>query len=274
MVLLLKKNSLLLIGVTPVVGLWFVEPYLTGLLNGHSRARGSLIPGRPAGLWHRVLLEGVLILFLVYAQLTVNRRRRAQEDRMHLAAFVESSNDAIVGGTLDGIITSVNASAERAYGYPAEELVGRHISVFVPEDRGHEVDEILDSVRSGDGVWGYETIRLKKGGRGIQVSLTSSPVRDPRGDIVGSSTTYLDVTKRRRAGESLRRSEERLRNLLENAGDAIFVHDLGGRFVDVNQRACESLGYTREELLGLCVQDVEQNFTGDIEEMWQRVSPG
>jgi PAS domain S-box-containing protein len=137
-----------------------------------------------------------------------------------LASIVESSDDAIVSKNLDGIITSWNASAERVFGYSAVEAVGQPITIVIPRDRRHEEPEILTLIRRGGRVDHFETIRQRKDGTLITVSLTVSPVRNAKGDIVGASKIARDITEQRRNQERIgtlaREAEHRSKNMLAN----------------------------------------------------------
>ncbi len=126
-------------------------------------------------------------------------RRQAEAIASYLAAIVQSCDDAIIGKTLDGTIVSWNQGAERLYGYTAAEMLGRPISALIPSYRPAELPEILDSVRRGAGVDGLETVRLRKDGSPVEVSLTVSPIRDSSGRIVGASTVSRDITRRKQA---------------------------------------------------------------------------
>ena len=137
-------------------------------------------------------------------------RRRAEEASSRLAAIVDSSDDAILSKTLDGTITSWNGAAERIYGYSAEEVLGKPISILVPPERADEVPAILQKIRRGESVDHYETQRIKKDGTRIHVSITVSPVRDFTGNVVGASTVARDVTERKEAEEKIRRLNETL----------------------------------------------------------------
>jgi PAS domain S-box-containing protein len=130
------------------------------------------------------------------------QQRRAEEVQARLAAIVESSDDAIIGKTLDGIITSWNAGATRIFGYTAEEMIGKPISWLVPPDRQGDVATILGAVRGGQRIEHFETERIRKDGRRIHVSVTVSPIRDADGRIVGASKVARDVTERHRAEEA------------------------------------------------------------------------
>jgi len=123
--------------------------------------------------------------------------------RSHLAAIVESSDDAIIGETLDGIVTSCNQGAERIYGYTAAEMIGKSVDLLVPPDREDEIPTILKRIRNGDRVEHYETKRRRRDGTVIDISLTVSPIKDKAGRIVGSSAIARDVTVAKRADEAL-----------------------------------------------------------------------
>jgi PAS domain S-box-containing protein len=131
-------------------------------------------------------------------------RKQAGEARLRLAAIVESSDDAIIGKTLDGTVTSWNQGAEKFYGYRAHEVVGKPISILAPPDRADEVPKILETLRRGESVTHYETVRRRKDGTLIDVSLTISPLRDGTGKVVGASTIARDITGRKRAEEEIR----------------------------------------------------------------------
>ena len=136
-----------------------------------------------------------------------------QEQEVHrlLAAIVDSSDDAIFSKNLDGAIGSWNAGAEKLFGYPAEEVIGKPLSVLLPPDRLSEFPDILARIRAGVHLEHYEVTRMRKDGRQVDVSVTVSPIRDSEGCVVGSSTIARDITDRRQADAALRRSEERFR---------------------------------------------------------------
>ncbi len=135
----------------------------------------------------------------------VTDRRRAEKVQRELAAIVVGSDDAIVGKSLDGTITSWNAGAERIYGYAADEAVGQPITIVVPPDRRQEVYDILDKVKRGEKVGHFKTTRVRKDGKEIYVSLTVSPIMGAGGEIVGASTIARDVTELNLIEEELRR---------------------------------------------------------------------
>ena len=129
--------------------------------------------------------------------------RTSQRPARLLASIVESSDDAIVSKTVDGIIQTWNASAERLFGYPAAEAIGRHITIIIPPDRQDEEKEILRRIRAGERVEHFETVRLRKDGQHIHISLTVSPVVDESGKVVGASKTARDITDRKKAEEKI-----------------------------------------------------------------------
>ena len=134
----------------------------------------------------------------------ITERRRSEQDASHFRAVVESSHDAIVGKDLDGVITSWNAGAERLYGYTAEEMRGRSISMLVPAGLEDDLPDILRRVRLGERIDDYETVRIRKDGTQVDVSLTVSPIRDPAGAVVGASTIGRDIGARLRYQNQLR----------------------------------------------------------------------
>jgi PAS domain S-box-containing protein len=130
-----------------------------------------------------------------------------------LAAIVDCSDDAIISKTLDGIITSWNAGAERLFGYTAKETIGRHISLIIPANRRHEETLILERLSRGERIDHFDTVRVRKDGTALDISLTISPVRDSAGKIIGASKIARDVTERKRIERALSDSEERFRTL-------------------------------------------------------------
>jgi PAS domain S-box-containing protein len=129
------------------------------------------------------------------------RRRHARAEGMmaHLAAIVESCDDAIISKTLDGVVLSWNSAAERIYGYAADEMLGRSIAVLQPEGRAHEQQELDNKIKHGQRVERFETVRVRKDGKTIDVSLTLSPIKDADGRIVSASIVVRDITERKHA---------------------------------------------------------------------------
>ena len=169
----------------------------------------------------------------------------------HLAAVVDASSDAILSKTLTGVITSWNASAARIFGYAAEEIVGKNIRVLIPEERQAEEDEILARLRRGEFIEHYETVRVTKDGRLIDVSLSISPVRDQAGRIVGASKIARDITARRQAEEALAAANAKFESVFNQSGIFAGILDTDGNVRDVNVSALEASGYTRDEAIDL-----------------------
>jgi PAS domain S-box-containing protein len=135
----------------------------------------------------------------------ITERKSIELAGARLAAIVESSDDAIVGKDLSGVVTSWNAGAEKIYGYSAEEMIGRSMERLIPPDRRQEEAEILEHVRRGESVRHFETTRLRKDGRIVEISVTISAIRDSTGQVVGSSKVARDITGRKAAEEKIRR---------------------------------------------------------------------
>jgi PAS domain S-box-containing protein len=167
----------------------------------------------------------------------------------YLAAIVESSDDAILSKDTDGIIQSANAAAERIFGYSPAELVGKSVRMLIPPELQAEEDEILARIRRGERVDHFETVRLTKDNRRIDISLTVSPVRDGSGRVIGASKIARDITERTRA----RATQARLAAIVASSTDAIVTKDLNGIIQSCNQ-ACEQIfGYREAELAGRSV---------------------
>jgi PAS domain S-box-containing protein len=330
----------------------------------------------------------------------ITERKRTEEMRGRLEAVVESSDDAIISKSLEGIITTWNRGAEKIFGYSAAEAVGKPMTMLMLPEDAQEESGILARIARGESVKHYETVRVRKDGKEIGVSVTISPIKDRKGEVIGASKVARDITERKRAEAQLRESEERFRlfiehapaalamfdremrylhwsrrwrsdyglgerelrgishyelipevperwkeihrralagevlrhendlferadgsvqwirwevrpwfdrtgevagilifaeeiterkqaeaalresenrfrTLIEQASDAFFLHDSDGRFLEVNRQACKSLGYTREELLRMCVFDVEQDFDmRKAQQAWGQSEPG
>ena len=145
----------------------------------------------------------------------ITRRKEAERATGLLAAIVDSSDDAIISKSLQGVIRSWNNSAERIFGYTAEEAIGQHITLIVPTDRRQEEATILKRLRQGERIEHFETVRVRKDGTALDISLTVSPVKDGAGHVVGASKVARDVTDRKRAEQALRESKEQLRSLAD-----------------------------------------------------------
>jgi PAS domain S-box-containing protein len=145
----------------------------------------------------------------------ITETKRAEETQSRLAAIVESSDDAIVSKSLDGIITSWNKAAERMFGYTANESIGQHITLILPPDRQDEENGILARIGSGERIDHFQTVRQHKDGSLLDVSVTISPVRDSAGRVIGASKVARDITGQKRAERALRESEQRYQTVTD-----------------------------------------------------------
>jgi PAS domain S-box-containing protein len=175
---------------------------------------------------------------------------RGGDESARLAAIVESSDDAIISKDLNGIVQSWNEGAERLFGYSAKEMIGRSILHLIPPDQHDEETLILARVRRGERIEHYQTTRLAKSGRLLQVSLSVSPIRDHSGHVLGASKIVRDLTSRKRLEEELGQERARLKAILDTAVDAIISIDGRGIIQTVNPATERMFGYTRAELLG------------------------
>jgi PAS domain S-box-containing protein len=169
-------------------------------------------------------------------------RRLAERDAQQLAAIVESSTDAIVSKNLDGIIHTWNDGAQRLFGYSRDEAVGKPITMLIPFDRQDEEPRILAKIRAGERVDHFETVRRRKDGSLIDISLTISPIRDRADRVIGASKIARDITERKLAEKRLQESEQRLQELLAAIPAAIYTTDADGKITYFNQTAVELAG--------------------------------
>jgi PAS domain S-box-containing protein len=218
------------------------RPMGTGLPLFAQRADGSEFPV-DIMLSPMEIAQRPLVLAVVR---DTTARKNAEEAQAHLAAIVTSSTDAIIGKTVDGIVTSWNEAAERMFGYQASEMIGQPIRRLIPTDRQAEEDMILGRVAQGERVEHYETVRNAKDGRTIDVSITVSPMRGAEGRIIGASKIARDITAGKRAEGLLRHQAD----LLDQSHDAIFTWKIGGGITYWSKGAEALYGYTAEEIIG------------------------
>lgn len=180
----------------------------------------------------------------------ITNEKRTEDSQYRLASIVESSEDAIVSKDLNGIITSWNKGAESVFGYAASEAIGKPIAILAVPDRANEMPEILHRVRQGKRVESYETVRRRKDGRAIDISLTVSPIRDREGRIIGASKIARDITERKLRDKELHRLQAQRAAIVDSALDCLITIDGEGRIHDFNPAAEETFGYKREEAIG------------------------
>ena len=214
---------------------WPIEfAALRSRLQNEGRWSGELShickDGREVFVDSRMQLRGDGTVLEVNRDITAHKRieaalRESEQRLRYLASIVESSDDAIVSKNLDGIVTSWNTGAERVFGYTAEEAIGQPITIVIPEDRQNEERDILNRIRRGERIDHFETIRRRKHGSLIVISLTVSPVKNAEGKIVGASKIARDITEQKRSQEQIatlaREAEHRSKNMLANVQAAV-----------------------------------------------------
>ena len=172
----------------------------------------------------------------------ISEQKEAEKLRLLLASIIESSDDAIVSKTLDGIITSWNKGAEKIFGFSECEAVGKHITLIIPRDLYADEEMIISKIKKGEKVLHFNTIRLAKDGRKINVSLTISPVKDKTGKVIGASKIARDITELKEKEQKLRESENRYSQLLQNLPVAVYTTDIKGYITYFNKAAGELWG--------------------------------
>jgi PAS domain S-box-containing protein len=232
-------------------------PMAVALKEGRSIRGEEIIVERPDGVRRRIRPHpepirdaSGAVVGAVNMLIDVTEQRQLEEAQARLAAIVECSDDAIVSKTLDGRITSWNSGAERIFGYTPEEVVGRSITLLIPNDRLTEEQTILQHIRRGERVEHYETVRVAKDGRQLDISVTVSPVRDGTGTIIGASKVARDITQRKAAQEALRRSERDLSDFFETATIGMHWVSPEGVILRANRAELDMLGYSAEDYVG------------------------
>ena len=194
-----------------------------------------------------------IVVFIVIGAVVSSLSNRLQQDAamcLRFVSMVDSSNDAVVGKTLDGIITDWNSGAERLYGYTADEIVGRHIRTLTPSDRHDEIPQLIERIRKGERIGRYETERMTKDGRRIQVSLSLSPIKNAQGTIVGASSTAHDITEKKRMQDEVLRAKNEWERTFDAVPDLIAVLDRDQRIVRVNKAMADRLGIQPQDAIG------------------------
>ena len=188
-------------------------------------------------------------------QCEIRERIRVEKQLVKLASIVEFSEDAILTKNLDGMITTWNKGAERLYGFTAEEILGKPVSMLLPAERAGEDVTLVSRVACGERVEHFETVRVTKDGQRIDVSLTLSPIRNLTGEIVGASSIARNISERKRAEISLRKSHQRTREILDNISAFVGLLSLDGVLLDVNKAPLDAAGVRREDVVGKSVPE-------------------
>ncbi|MBE9200737.1 MULTISPECIES: PAS domain S-box protein [unclassified Nodularia (in: cyanobacteria)] len=230
------------------------------------------------------------ITHLIPSGINITKRKQAEialrqgrDERFQLAAIVESSQDAIISKTFDGMITSWNQAAERLFGYTASEVIGQYVTGMIPPERQSEAELILQRIHRGEWVDTYQTQRLHKDGSLVDVGLTISPIRDENGVVIGTSKIARDIRDRQRleaernqAELQLRQSNAQLEDFFDNASDLIQSVSLqDGRFLYVNRLWLTTLGYERDELAALTIFNlIAPECLPDYQRIFQELQSG
>ncbi len=179
----------------------------------------------------------------------LTERKRGEKAISLLAALVESAEDAIISESLDTTITSWNQGAERIFGYTAHEIVGQSITCLAPEGYEDEPYKILSDIKKGNNYTLFHTVRRAKDGRLVDVSLTVSPIKDLKNNIIGASMIARDMTHRIKLYNGLMESEKKYRDIVNLTSEGYCMLDANQKFIEVNNFLCVMLGYTQDELI-------------------------
>ena len=261
-----RPHSVIDIWLLVVLCAWLFDIALSAILNV-SRYDLGFYAGRIYGLLAASFVLAVLLIDNValqaqMARLVRSMRREAAfvRDQHKLrerlfSSVVESSNDAIITKALDGTITGWNRAAERLFGYSADEAVGQHIGLIVPPHRREESETLIERVRHGEETEQFETVRVHKDGRNVDVALSITPLRAAGGDIIGVSKIARDITETKRTETALSRETEERQRIFESSLDLILVTDGMGNFIQVSPSVTKILGYRPEDMVGCSAVD-------------------
>lgn len=180
----------------------------------------------------------------------VSERKASEEHQAFLAAIINNSDDAIVSIDTDKNILSWNKGAEKMYGYTSAEIVGKSIYQIVPLNLYHEEDSVFDKIFKGEVVRSFETRRRTKWDELIDISLTTSPIKDSNNKVIGVSKIARDISEKKQAEEKIRSNEKRFRSLLKNSNDGLFLMNLDGVILEISQTGKHILGYDETDLVG------------------------
>jgi PAS domain S-box-containing protein len=261
-----KPHSVLDLWIMVVLCAWLFDLGLSAIFNA-GRFDLGYYGGRIYGLCAASFVLAVLLIENVALQarlagLLRQLRRQTETDRALFtarerlfSAVVESSTDAIITLRLDGKITSWNRAAEHLFGYAANETIGQHIGLTVPQARRHEVDNLLIRIGQGETIEHHETVRVNKDRREFDVSLSVSPILGADGAIIGASKVVRDITESKRTQGALTRETEERQRIFETSQDLILVTDAASELMQVSPSSLPILGYRPDEMVGRSTAD-------------------
>jgi PAS domain S-box-containing protein len=256
-----RPHSLVDIWLMVVLCAWLFDIALSAIVNVARFDLGFYF-GRVYGLGAASFVLAVLLFDNVALQVRLSHllamlRRQAADERDHhtereqlFSAVVESSHDAIILLTLDGTITAWNRAAERLSGFTAAEAVGNRIDIVIPAELRDQPREMLERIAQGEAIEQHDTVRLRKDGSRLDISLVISPIRSRTGEVVGASAIARDIGERKRAQQALNQQIEERRRIFETSQDLILVTDTKGNFVQVSPSSMTILGYQPSEMIG------------------------
>ncbi|MBI9068453.1 MAG: PAS domain S-box protein [Salinivirgaceae bacterium] len=202
------------------------------------------------------------VLGVFAAARDITETKKLESERSALASIVESSHNAVIGNTLGGIITSWNKACEKIYGYTAEEVIGKNISIIAPKDRKNDIPSLLERVAKGEKIDQYETVRKRKDGTHVPISLAVSPIKDIEGKIIGTSSIERDITELKKIEEKADKAEAEIkrasaysRSLIEASLDPLVMISPKGEITDVNKALIKVIGISREQLINTDFSD-------------------
>jgi PAS domain S-box-containing protein len=256
-----RRHSLIDVWLMVVMCAWLFDIAASAIINVARFDLGFYV-GRLYGLFAASFVLAVLLVDNVAVQarlsrlLAMLRRESASERDRHtererlFSAVVESSTDAIITKAPDGTITAWNPAAERLFGFTTAEAVGSRVDIIYPPERRTELSEMLDRIGRGEAIERYETVRQRKDGSLVDVSVVLSPITSAAGEIVGASETAQDIGERKRAQEALHQEIEERKRIFETSQDLILVANSTGHFVQVSPSSRTILGYEPAEMIG------------------------
>jgi PAS domain S-box-containing protein len=228
----------------------------------HKNGKTLIVESTVSNLLHDPFVNGFVSNFR-----DITKEKKAAELQYHLAAIIASSDDAIISKTLEGIITSWNKAAHTIFGYTAKEAIGKHISMIIPLEQRSEEEKIIATLKRGEHVDHFETVRTTKSGKKIFVSLSISPIKDDEGHIIGASKIARDITQRKKYEEILSSSQERLQLAVDAGKIGIWDWDIVNNKIIWSERVYEIHGVRKGSTIGELEKYQQHNHPDDAEQI-------